>query len=145
MLILCDCRHWLFTGIGLLPRLFVITKVSFLHMSLVGQAASQMQLSSKSQIFGFKGSTILVNLNIFLWTKVRSWFYVMGWVWSPMCSYPLTQYSIWPFSDYNFTNDAAETRSWNYGMSNCLTFEWLLKSIWMAQKPISLSQSSLWL
>ena len=57
----------------------------------------------------------------------------------------LFQYSIWPFSDYDLTNDAAEARSGNYGMSNCLTFEWLLKSIWIAQKPISLSQSSLWL
>ena len=50
----------------------MIIKVSFLHMSLVGQAESQMKLSSKSQIFGFKESTNLVDLNIFLWTKVRS-------------------------------------------------------------------------
>ena len=111
MLFLCDYRHWLFTRISLLSWLFVIIKVSFLHMSSVGQAASLMQLSSMSQIFGFKESTILVDLNIFLWTKVRSWFYVMAWAWSPMCSYPLTQYSIWLFSDYNLTNDAAETRS----------------------------------
>ena len=91
----------------------------------------------------FKESTILVDLSIFLYTKVRSWFSVMAWVWSPMCSYP--QYHIWPFSDYDLINDAAEAGSGNYGMSNCLTFEWLLKSIWMAQKPISLSHSSLWL
>ena len=50
----------------------MIIEVSFSHMSLVGQATSQMQLSSKSQIFGFEESTILVDLSIFLWTKVRS-------------------------------------------------------------------------
>ena len=37
-----NCRHQLAMGISLFYRVFVIIRVSFLHMSLAGQAVSQM-------------------------------------------------------------------------------------------------------
>jgi len=113
--------HLLHSKFSLSFKQYVIIVASSLVMNLDGQGLSLIALSSKNRICGATGTNILRMTSTYSLTKVLFLFFCLVSVAKHfLIGYPLTKYSIRPFSDFDLTNnnaEAADRKQWNVSLS----------------------------
>jgi hypothetical protein len=89
-------------------------------MNLDGQGLSPTALSSRNRICGATSTNISRMMSTYLLTKVSLLLLYLIKAAKHFLGYPLTKYSIQPFSDFDLTNDnaeAADHKQWNVSLS----------------------------